>query len=242
MNVAITALSPTPDSRVDPDFFGAHNLLGGMMARANMVNQAIREYREALAGNPSPAGVYSNLGNAYMSTGDYSSAIDNFRRAIGLDSTLVNAYIGMGLTYEAMGDADTAISLFRRARSVDPSAQPAYHAEVAALLGKDQHETATGLAREGLSRWPDSALLLSDLGLAFLRSGILDSAVVYLEAAVQHDPQMLSARGNLAVALERKGLEGRAIEQYRIYLEIAPPGGSRDLAVRALERLIRRAE
>ena len=222
---------------INPDFFGGHDLLGGMLSQAGRTGEAIEEYKLALRGNPSPAGVYSNLANSYLSGGDYTKALENFRRAIELDSTLVNAYVGMGLAHEAAGEPERALPLFRRARSIDPFAEPAYHAEASLLLRMDDPAGAAGVARQGLANLPRSPLLLSDLGLSYLRSGDLDSAIVYLEAAVERDPSRLNARGNLAVALERQGLTDRAIEQYRIYLETAPPGRSRDVALRALERL-----
>jgi tetratricopeptide (TPR) repeat protein len=223
--------------RINPDFFGSHDLLGGMLAQAKRTDEAIAEYKLALRGNPSPAGVYSNLANAYLSKGDHAKALENFTEAIELDSTLVNAYVGMGLAHEADGEPERALALFRQAISVDAFAEPAYHAEVSLLLRLERAAEAAGVAREGLANLPRSTLLLSDLGLAFLRSDDPDSAIVYLEAAVELDPKRLNARGNLAVALERKGLRDRAIEQYRIYLESAPPGRSRDVALRALERL-----
>jgi tetratricopeptide (TPR) repeat protein len=222
---------------INPDFFGSHDLLGGMLSEAGRTDEAIEEYRLALRSNPSPAGVYSNLANAYLAKGDHRSALENFRKAIELDSTLVNAYVGMGLATEAVGAPDGALSLFRRARSIDPFAEPAYHAEASLLLRTERPAEAAAVVRQGLANLPKSALLLSDLGLAFLRSDELDSAIVYLEVAVDRDPARLNTRGNLAVALERKGLRERAVEQYRIYLETAPPGGSRDVALRALERL-----
>ena len=199
--------------------------------------EAIEEYNLALRGNPSPAGVYSNLANAYLAKGDHGAALENFGKAIELDSTLVNAYVGMGLAHEASGEPDRGLPLFQKARSIDPFAEPAYHAEASLLLRMDRPGDAAALLRQGLANLPRSALLLSDLGLSFLRSDDLDSAIVYLEAAVERDPSRLNARGNLAVALERKGFTDRAIEQYSIYLESAPPGRSRDVATRALDRL-----
>ncbi len=223
---------------INPGFFGSHDLLGGLLAQAGRTDEAVAEYKLALKGNPSPAGVHSNLANAYLSRGEHQGALENFRKAVELDSTLVNAYVGMGLTFEAMGEPDRALPMFRRARSIDPFAEPAYHAEASLLLRMERAADAVGVIREGLENQPGSTLLLSDLGLAFLRSDNVDSAIVYLEAAVDADPSLLNARGNLAVALERMGLTDRAIEHYRILLETAPPGRSRDVASRALERLV----
>jgi tetratricopeptide (TPR) repeat protein len=222
---------------VDPDFFGAHDLLAGILARVGETDSAISEYLKALEGNPSPAGTYSNLANAYISKRDYPNALKYFNKAIESDSTLVNSYLGMGLAYEAMGQNDRALSMFRFGRSIDPNAPPAYHTEASLLLKMGKNEGAREVARQALDKWADDALLLSDMGLYFLRSDVLDSAIVYLERSLERDPSLLSARGNLAVALERKGLDARAAAQYNIYLETAPPGKSRDMAQQALERL-----
>jgi Tfp pilus assembly protein PilF len=67
-------------------------------------------------------------------------------------------------------------------------------------------------------------LLLSDLGLAYLREGTLDSAVTYLKEALSRDPSMLVVRD--------------AVEQYRIYLKSAPPGQARDRAREALKDIL----
>jgi Tfp pilus assembly protein PilF len=80
-------------------------------------------------------------------------------------------------------------------------------------------------------------MLLSDMGLYFLRNDQPDSAVIYLESALDAGPELLTARGNLAVAYERTGLIPQAIEQYRKYVEQAPPGPSRQMAERALQEL-----
>lgn len=221
----------------DPDFFEAHDLLAGMLVQAGETDSAISEYLKALEGNPSPAGVYSNLANAYIAKKDFRSALENFKKAIELDSTMVNAYLGMGLAHEATGENDQALAMFRQARAIEPAAQPAFHLEASLLLEMGRGEAARDLMRQGLEMWPDDALLLSDMGLYFLRSDALDSAIVYLERSLEEEQSLLNARGNLAVALERSGLKARAIEQYRIYLETAPPGRSRDIATRALQRL-----
>jgi Tfp pilus assembly protein PilF len=75
------------------------------------------------------------------------------------------------------------------------------------------------------------------MGLVFLRQDLVDSAIVYLERSLEADPSQLTARGNLAVALERSGEEERAMEAYRAYISLAPPGRLRDRATEALRRL-----
>jgi tetratricopeptide (TPR) repeat protein len=223
---------------VDPDFFEAHDLMANMLAGGGRFDEAISEYKKALKGNPSPALVHSNLGYAYAGKGDRERALEHFHRAIELDSTLANAYIGIGRALESAGQIDEALSYLERARSIDPSSIPAYHAEATVLLRMDRPAEAREIARRGLDARPGNPLLVSDVGLCYLRMDNLDSAVVYLEEALRVDPSLLTARGNLAVAFERKGQTARAVEEYRKYLEAAPSGGLRDRARQALERLL----
>jgi tetratricopeptide (TPR) repeat protein len=223
--------------KVDPDFFEAHDLLANILLSAGNVDEAISEYKAALNGNPSPAMLHSNLGNAYAMKGDQARAIEQFNTAIELDSTLVNAYIGMGRALDAVGRGDEALSFMRLARSKDPRSVAAYHAESSLLLRAGDCDQALASLRTGIGLNPGSPLLLADMGLCYLRLDSLDSAIVYLQDALQGDPSLLTARGNLAVAFERKGLREEAIREFQRYLETAPPGQHRTQALRALERL-----
>jgi tetratricopeptide (TPR) repeat protein len=223
---------------VDPDFFEAHDLMANLLTRAGRFDEAIAEYRLALKGNPSPALVHSNLGNAYAAKGDQPMALDQFRTAIELDSTLANAHVGIARALESTGRTDEARAHLRRARSADPNSIPAYHTEASLLLRLGRPREAAEIIRRGLGTLPQSPLLLSDLGLCYLRLDVLDSAVVYLEEALELDPALLAARGNLAFVFEIQGLTDRAVEEYRRYLEMAPPGRNRDRAGDALERLL----
>lgn len=224
--------------KIDPDFFETHDMLAGLALEQGNTGEAIREYRNALKGNPHPAPLYSNLGNAYLTGGDYSGALESFNKALALDSTLVNAYIGLGRGLEAQGKAEEALGYYERGRRFEPANELACHAQASLLLRLGRYDQTRRLIQESLGGRPAGAFLLSDLGLAFLREGVPDSAITYLRAALAVDPSMLSARGNLAVAYASKGLEADAIEQYRIFLESAPAGQMRDRAAEELEELL----
>jgi tetratricopeptide (TPR) repeat protein len=222
---------------IDPHFFEARDMLAGLLLAGGDLTGAITEYRAALKGNPNPAPVESNLGNAYLARGDLAAAEASFTRAIALDSSLVNARIGLGRVYEGRGKLDSALRLYTEAIALDPSYDPACHASASLLLKRGSLDQARAVLEAGLGLRPSSALLLSDLGLVYLRSDRADSAVASLQRALAVDPSMLTARGNLAVAYEARGMKPEAIEQYRAYLDSAPPGPSRDRAEEALRRL-----
>lgn len=223
---------------IDPDFFEAHDLMGNLLFLSGRTREAVTEFEAALEGNPNPAPLYSNLGNAYYSLGEYPTARRYYGMALGLDSTLVNARLGLGRTLEATGGYEEALGEMRRARRLDPHFTTAYHAEASLLLRLRRHVEAMDVLRTGLRSAGEDALLLSDLGLLYLRGDNLDSAIVYLERALESQPTLLTARGNLAVAFEAKGDAAAAAYHYRTYIEAAPPGDLRNQATRALNRLL----
>jgi len=224
--------------KIDPDFSEAHAMLGGLALHVGDAEGAIVEYRKALKGTPTPGPLHSNLGAAYLAKNDYSDARDSFSKAIALDSTMVNAYVGMGRVFEAGGGVGEALDYYDRGRHRDPSSELAIHSQASLLLKMDRYGEARGVIQEGLQARPGTALLLSDLGLAYFREGTLDSAITYLRDALSLDPSMLEPRGSLAAAYEGRGLKREAIEQYQIYLRSEPAGKARDVASKALNELL----
>ncbi|MFH1312554.1 MAG: tetratricopeptide repeat protein [Candidatus Eisenbacteria bacterium] len=223
--------------KVDPDFFEAHDLLANMLTSAGRAEEAVVEYRRALKGSPRPAVVYSNLANAYATMGDHANALDNFYRAIEIDSTLTNTYVGLGRTLEALGRTGEALKYLRHARSIDPNSTLATRAEATLLLKTGRPEEAIEVLKKGLAVEPNNAVLHSDMGLCHLRLDDLDRAIATLERALVLDPALIPARGNLAVAYERSGQPLKAIEAYRKYIELAPPGALKEKAREAIEHL-----
>lgn len=222
---------------VDPDFFEAHDLLASLYYMSGDLDRAISEYEMALDGNPNPAPVYSNLGNAYSKKRDYAQAIQCYREALRLDEYTVNAHIGLGIAISQTGDVDLGLQHLRKAIDLQPRSPHPYHSEATVLTGLERYGEAMAVVESGLEAVPGDANLLSDKGLIFLRTGEADSAVLYFARALEANPGMLTARGNLAVAYERLGDAERARENYRKYIQAAPPGSSRDRAAAALRRL-----
>ena len=160
-------------------------------------------------------------------------------KALDLDSTNITARMGMAATLEGTGSIDGALEYLDSTIRIEPEYAPAYHVKASLLMRLDRREQAYEVLREGLKSAPGDPTLLSDIGLYHLRSDRPDSAIVYLEDALEARPDLLSARGNLAVACERTGLVSEAIGHYREYIAQAPPGSLRQMAEQALERLQR---
>jgi len=223
----------------EPTHFLAHFALANVHQMRERTDDAIAEYLEALKGNPDPGPTHVNLGNIYRSKEDYGRAREHFQKALDLDSANITARMGMAAVLEGTGSIDEALKHLDRTIQIRPDHAPAYHVRASLLLRMDHGEQAYGVLRQGLRSAPGDATLLSDIGLYYLRNDQPDSAIAYLEDALEIRPDLLSARGNLAVACERSGMVSEAMEHYRRYIAQAPPGPSRQMAEQALERLER---
>jgi len=221
----------------EPDYFYAHFALANVYSMDGRHEEAISEYERALVGNPDPGVVLVDMGNAYRAMGDYARSVEYYEKALALDEAGLAANLGMGTTLEAMGKTAEALAHYERALEADPTYAPAVHAKAALLMRLGRNEESARLLEAALTSGADDPLLLSDMGLYYLRTARLDSAVVYLERALEAAPALLTARGNLAVAYERKGMKAKAAEHYRRYIEDSPPGPGRQRAAEALRAI-----
>jgi tetratricopeptide (TPR) repeat protein len=221
----------------EPDYFYAHFALANVHSMNERYDEAIVEYEKALKGNPNPGAVHVNLGNTYRSIGDYERSLDHYSKALALDEGSGTANLGMGATLEAMGRYDEALAYLDRAVGAEGGYAPALHAQAALLMRLGRNDDAGEVLAAGLRANPADPLLLSDMGLCNLRAGDLDSAIHHLERALEISPSLLTARGNLAVAYERKGMRAKAAENYRQYIEDSPAGPGRQRAIDALRAL-----
>jgi tetratricopeptide (TPR) repeat protein len=222
----------------EPTHFFAHFALANVYQMQGRSADAVREYEKSLRGNPQPAPGHVNIGNIHMSEGRYPEAADHYRRALALDSSNQAALLGLAGVLEATGRADEAIEYLDRAILAGRGQASAYHAKASLLMKNGRYEESRDMLREALRASPEDPVLLADIGLVFLRTDRPDSAAAYLEQALSLRPDLLTARGNLAVAYERQGKVLAAVEQYRRYVDDAPPGPSRQMAERALRELL----
>ncbi len=78
------------------------------------------------------------------------------------------------------------------------------------------------LYRQLLKRAPRSSLLHTNLGVALMRNGNLDSAVARFEKALEIEPDDALARNSLGVALIQLGATDEAIRQFSLVIKDAP--------------------
>src|SRR4051812_16697730 len=90
----------------------AHNERGLEQFAKGKVEQAVKEYKEALRAYPSLAAAHNNLGSAYFAAARFEEAAAAFQRAGELDPEYGQAYFNLALTHLKLGrerEADEAL-------------------------------------------------------------------------------------------------------------------------------------
>src|SRR6185369_7395194 len=90
-----------------------HNL-GSAFQSAGRIDEAIDQYKKAIAIKPDYAPAYSNLGSALLSKGDATGAINAYQQALSIDPDFSDAHFNLGNALMRVGDPVRAIPHFRR--------------------------------------------------------------------------------------------------------------------------------
>jgi tetratricopeptide (TPR) repeat protein len=86
----------------------AHHALGKVYLAQGRLDDAIKEFEQALNGSKNQAQVYNDLGVAWLQKEDYDRSIDSFNKALQLDGNFQDALFNRALAYEKQSRTDEA--------------------------------------------------------------------------------------------------------------------------------------
>jgi 2-polyprenyl-3-methyl-5-hydroxy-6-metoxy-1,4-benzoquinol methylase len=137
-----------------PDYAEAHNNLGTVLHEQGKMDEAVAQYRRALALHPDYAEAHANLGKALMEQGDHVQALNAIQRSIELDESQ-NAKTLFIQAVRALNFIPPGVDLRKnliRALS-EPWGRPADVAKFSASLLKHSGATSACIKR-AVSAWP----------------------------------------------------------------------------------------
>ena len=106
-------------------------------------DQAISQYNQAIAINPTFANAYISRGIAYaQSKGQYDQALSDFSKAIEISPQFAKAYKDRGIAYYKKGQYDQAITDYSKAIELNPRFADAYSNRAVAYYSKGEYEKA----------------------------------------------------------------------------------------------------
>jgi tetratricopeptide (TPR) repeat protein len=196
-----------------------HNL-GSALQSAGRLDEAIDQYKKAIAIKPDYAPAYSNLGSALLSKGDAAGAINAYQQALSIDPDFSDAQFNLGNALMRVGDPVRAIPHFRRVLSDAPDSVDARTNLGIALTAVGQFDEGIGELEAAIRLAPASAMAMPEraLGEALADRGRLTEAADHLRRALALAPDDGEAHYSLARLLLQMQQPAAAIPEFRAAL------------------------
>jgi len=131
-----------------PEKGRAHNALGTAFYEKSQLDDAVREYREALRLDPRLPDGHRNLGVTYAARGRFDEAIGECREAVRLDPRNTKAHTSLADAYAGKGQIEDAIREYREAIRLDPGNARAHNNLAGSYAAKGQVDDAYREYRE----------------------------------------------------------------------------------------------
>ncbi len=104
-----------------------HLFKGGTYHDKGMIDEAIAEYKKAIAIDPNYVSAHHLLGIACHDKGMIDEAIAEYKKAIAIDPNHVSAHHNLGIAYSSKGMTDEAIAEYKKAIAIDPKDASAHN-------------------------------------------------------------------------------------------------------------------
>jgi protein O-mannosyl-transferase len=210
------ALQATKDNYV------VHSNFGAWLAGQGRMEEAVRQYQEALRIKPDDGDARYNLANMLVRQAKYPEAIAQYREVLRTVPDHVMARNNLALCLVQTGNRPAAIEQFREILRLEPGFEAARQNLTMLLAAEEKIKRPS---RELPAPGPaDGAAVEENMrrGQEAVRRGDLDGAIAHFRGAVRGNPDLPAARIGLGLALAYKGEIDEAIRQFRAALKLEP--------------------
>jgi Flp pilus assembly protein TadD len=177
------------------------NALGAALYKQGQLDEAIRQYEEAIRLKPGDPGAHNDLGNALDEKGQTDGAIRQYQEALRLKPDYAEAHYNLGAVLDRKGQLDEALLQFQEAVRLKPHYAAAHNSLGITLGKKGQIDEAIIQFREAIRLEPDYVdaqynLILAPAAALGMK-GQADEAIRYLEEALKVKPDYPEAHNYL---------------------------------------------
>ncbi|MFM0649080.1 tetratricopeptide repeat protein [Paraburkholderia bryophila] len=190
--------------------------------RDGRLDDAERDYRATLQGNPTHVDALHLLGVLRHQQGQHAEAAELVRRAVKLRPEDAALQLNLGNALKALGQIDNAIEQFRNALTLAPSFPMAHYNLGNAYASQGRHEDAADAFEKSLRLQPDDASSHNNLGNARHALGQHTEAIASFTRALQLRPGHAGALNNMGMSLNALDRADEAIPCFQKALAAEP--------------------
>lgn len=214
---------------VYPDSWAAHNNLGMDLKQATLFDDAVAEFRKALAIKDDPT-VVANLASTLISQGNLVDAKTAFLHAIDIDPSFPESYIGLGNLAQRDGNLGEAIRLYTKSTEVSPTFANGYNNLGGVFIEQQNWPAAIQALRRSIQINPDFGEAWYNLAGALEQSGALSDAEDAYRQALSLQPNDPDTIAGLAKVLydEHQVAESASLLQKALLIS---PSNARAIAL-----------
>lgn len=99
----------------------AHSKLGDSYYELGRYEEALQEYRKALALRPNFVDILTKIGITLKEKGNLDQAMEAFSKAKEINPKYVPAYVHLGVAYYSKGQREQAVNEWNAAQKIDPA-------------------------------------------------------------------------------------------------------------------------
>jgi tetratricopeptide (TPR) repeat protein len=197
-------------------------LLGNAHLDANDDTQAISDFSQVLALDPSSVTAYLNRGVAFSKTGQKEKAIEEYTQAIKINPNYISAYINRGATYGELGMYDLELADTNTAIELDPTSASAYNNRGCVYSELGNYTNALLDFNKAIQLDPKSITPYMNRGNIYSEIGQNENAIKDYSQVIKIDPNLISAYLNRGNRYSELGQKEKAIEDYTQAIKIDP--------------------
>ena len=183
----------------------AHNNLGFVYEKKGGLDEAISQYKQALAIDPRHLDAYYNLGRAYTKKGMLNEAVSEYKRALVIKPHYAKAHNNLGNIYKKRGGLDEAISEYRKALTINPNYAEARTNLGGAYSNKGMFDEAIAECKKAIAINSNLTEPHTIIGVAYHKKGEFAKAISEYKRAMAIKPDYPLAHNNLALSYYLKG-------------------------------------
>ena len=201
---------------VEPEFVGAHFLIGLASDAAGLLDDATRAYQAGLRINPDLAEAHYNLGVVYGKQGRPEDEIREYQEALRIKPDFAPAHLNLGVEYSRQGRLDEAARELQAVLLINPDqAEAHFNLGVVYAQQRRWHEAAREY-QAALRIQPNYAEAHHNLGVVYDQLGRLDEAIQEYQAALRITPNDPESHCNLGVVCWKLRRVDEAIREWQI--------------------------